>query len=202
MNNIIKTFLRLLPVTVIGLLLNRGIIGQSDGGIEGLDSLVMSFFVMCFAVAFLLTLLKDRKVYIRTKLKSSFIPTVIGIIFFVSFFVTYAVVAARDKSPVLIFAGYKEDFYGAWFEFREDGTYKYANIRGLVGVTYTRGKYTLKDSLITLDTSKIDDFIESSLLIIRKEAYDTTEQVIYQINPQHNVVDNSTKFIISNYKRR
>jgi len=145
--DIIKTVLRLLPITVIGLL------------------------------------------------------TIIAVLFIISLFVSKVVVAVRDRSPVLIMAGYKEDFYGAWIEFREDGTYKYANIRGLVGETFSRGKYTLKDSLITLDMNKIDDFIVSSSLIIRKQAYDTTKQVKYQINHHHEVIDKSTKFIISIDKR-
>ncbi|MEO6455527.1 MAG: hypothetical protein ABIN97_15715 [Ginsengibacter sp.] len=196
MNIIVRTFLRLLPITIIGVLLNKAIIKRFDGQ-EKFVLFVISVIAVFYLFAFLWTLYKDRKIYMKTQSKLSFIPTIIGIIFIISFFVTNVVAAARDKSPVLIFASYQNDFNGAWFEFREDGTYKYANIFGLVGVTYTRGKYTLKDSLIELDTNKLDDTIESSLLAIRKEVYDTTQQVMYQINHQHNVIDKSTEFVVS-----
>jgi hypothetical protein len=201
MNNTFKTVLRLLPITVIGILLNKAIISRFDGQ-EAMLFIVISVIIVFYLFGFLWTLYKDRKVYLQTKSKLSFIPTIVGLIFIISFLVTNFVLAARDKSPVLIFAGYQEDFYGAWFEFREDGTYKYANIRGLVGVTYTRGKYTLKDSLITLDKNKIEDFIKSRFLTIRKEGYDTTQLVMYQINQQRNVIDKSAKFKVSIDKPR
>src|SRR5215210_4004219 len=130
MSNILRTFLRLLPVTVSGLLFNIVIIGRFNVGIYVLVNLVTSFFVLCFVAAFLATLFKDRKLYKQTRSKLSFLPTVIGIIFIVSFFITYIVVAARDKSPVLIKAIYVEDFYGSGFEFREDGSYKFTDIGG------------------------------------------------------------------------
>jgi hypothetical protein len=204
MNNTIKALLRLLPVTIIGLLINNAILAPSSGGIEAfIESIIMCFFFVGFAVALLVTFLKDRKVYRQTHLKLSFIPAVTGMIFITSFLVTNVVATARDRSPVLIHASYVEDFYGSGFEFREDGTYKFTEIHGLVGVTFSRGKYVLKDSLITLDRSNIDDIIKSRFLIIRKrETYDTAQLIMYQINDQHHILEGSTKYMINIDKRK
>ena len=158
---------------------------------------------MPFVIAFLWTNYKDRRVYKQSQLKLSFIPTVIGIIFIISFFVTNIIIAARDKSLVLIKAIYVEDFYGSGFEFRENGTYKFTDIRGLVGAIYSRGNYLLKDSLIILDRDNIDDIIQSNLLVIRNEKLNgTTNQTIYQINNQHNIIEESTEFVITIDKRK
>lgn len=166
------------------------------------DGMIMLFIVVLFILAFVWTLYKDNKVYRMTQSKISYIPTSIGILFITSFFITNSVLAARDKSPILIQAGYDGGFNGAWFEFREDGTYKFINSGG-IGATYFRGKYILKDSIITLDKSNIDNAIQSNLLAIRRtEMLDTTEQVVFQINSQHQVVDKEFKFRINIDKRK
>ena len=201
MSNLIKTIFRLLPVSAVGLHLNLTIIKQADTELMT-DGLMILFIVVIFIIAFLWTLYKDNKAYMQTQVKLSFIPTVIGIIFIISFFVTNSVIAARDKSPILIQAGYDGGFNGAWFEFREDGTYKFGNSGG-IGATYSRGKYILKDSIITLDKNDIDNVIQSQLLAIRKiKMFDTTEQVVYQIDSQHQVVNKDFKFIINIDKRK
>jgi hypothetical protein len=201
MSIILNTIFRLLPVSLIGLLLNRTIIKIADDETM-FDGMIILFIVVLFILAFAWTLYKDNKVYRMTQSKISYIPTSIGILFIASFFITNSVLAARDKSPILIQAGYDGGFNGAWFEFREDGTYKFGNSGG-IGATYSRGKYILKDSIITLDKSNIDNVIQSKLLAIRKtEMLDTTEQVVYQINSQHQVVDKDFKFIINIDKRK
>lgn len=48
-----------------------------------------------------------------------------------SFAVNAFVLILRDNSYVLIHAGYDGDFNGAWFEFREDGTYKFVDHAGI-----------------------------------------------------------------------
>ena len=200
MSNVIKTIFRLLPVTLVGLFLNLTLIKQSN--IELMtDDIMIVFVVVIFIIAFLWTLSRDSKAYMQTSLKLSFIPSVVGAIFILSFFVTNSVLAARDKSPILLQAGYDGGFNGAWFEFREDGTYKFGNSGG-IGATYSRGKYLLKDSLITLDKESIHNTIQSKFLVIKKEEImDTLEQVIYQINQENQIIDKDFKFIIHVDKR-
>ncbi len=195
MNNALNIIFRLIPVTAIGLFAIRTIIRNADD--ESLfDNEIQLFIIVLFIFAFLWTIYKDNKIYGLKKTKFSFIPTGFGFALIVSFFITNAALAARDNSPVLIQAGYDGGFNGAWFEFRKDGTYKFANSGG-IGATYIRGKYILKDSLITLDRTNIDNVIQSKSLAIRKEEIlDTTEQIIYQINGQHQVIEKDLKFII------
>jgi hypothetical protein len=199
----LRTFLRLLPITICGLLLNIAIVGSFNGGLDIFITLTLGFFGFCFLIAFLTTIIKDRNLYKQSRLKISFIPTFVGILFIVSFFITNLVVAARDKSPVLIKAIFVEDFYGSGFEFREDGTYKFTEISGLMDVTYTRGKYILKDSLITLDRKNLHDIVQSDLLVIRNEKNDSASTpTIYQINKQHGIIKESTEYEITIDKRK
>lgn len=196
-----NTLIRLLPVTITGFLVNRFLIKTADDGFF-FDGIIMAFLLLLFTVALIWTFLKDKRAHKRTQLKASFIPTGTGILFIASFFITDTVLAARDKSPILIQAGYDGGYNGAWFEFRYDGTYKFGNSGGL-GATFFRGKYTLNDSLITLDRDNIDNVIKSRLLAIRTTpAFNRTDQIIYQINPQHQVIDNEFNFIIHMDKHR
>lgn len=189
------TLIRLLPVTITGFLVNRFLIKTADDGFFS-DGIIFVLLLLLFALAFAWTFFKDKKAHRRTQLKASFIPTSAGILFIASFFITDAVLEARDKSPILIQAGYDGGYNGAWFEFRYDGTYKFANSGG-IGATFFRGKYTLNDSLITLDRDNIDNVIKSRLLAIRNiTTFNRSENILYQINPQHQVIDNEYKFTI------
>jgi hypothetical protein len=187
--------LRLLPVIITGLLLNRTLIRTADDEMI-FDNVIIGFFVILFVLALVWTFFKDKNAHKRTQLKSSFIPTTTGILFIVSFFITNTVLAARDNSPILIQAGYNGGYNGAWFEFRKDGTYKFGNSSG-IGATYFRGKYNLNDSLITLDRENIDNVVQSRILAIRNTStFGTIEKIIYQINPQHEVIDKEFKFTV------
>ena len=123
-----------------------------------------------------------------------------GFLILFSFVITHVFLLMRDNSPVIIHAGYDGDFNGAWFEFRKDGTYKFGNHASL-GADYFRGKYELKDSIITLDKNKIDNVIKTNKLAIRNEIYgDSTSTVIYQIDENHKVIDKNFKFFVHEYK--
>jgi hypothetical protein len=47
-------------------------------------------------------------------------------------------------------ANYDGDINGFSLEFRKDGTYKFCNY-SILGGKYFRGKYLMKDSIITLE---------------------------------------------------
>ena len=88
-------------------------------------------------------------------------------------------------------ANYDGDINGFSLEFRKDGTYKFCNY-SVLGGKYFRGKYLLKDSIITLDRNNIDDVIKSNQLAIRKisENYKGREYKIVQINKNHQRIEN------------
>ena len=100
-------------------------------------------------------------------------------------------------------ANYDGDINGFSLEFRKDGTYKFCNY-SVLGGKYFRGKYLLKDSIITLDRNNIDDVIKSNQLAIRKisENYKGREYKIVQINKNHQRIENEYfDFVITIDKR-
>jgi hypothetical protein len=106
-----------------------------------IDGLALTFLAILFLIIATWGFFKDRKEYKRTKKFNSYHP------------------------PVLLQAGYDGGFNGAWFEFREDGTYKFANSGG-IGATYIRGKYRLKGNNIILDRDNLDNAVLTKFLLI------------------------------------
>lgn len=168
-----------------------------------LDLYVEFAISFIFLISLIATILRDKKEYKLTKSNSSFLPTIVGLLFVLSFFVTNYLLTARDKSPILIQANYDGGFNGCGFEFREDGTYKFFNGSGL-GVDYFRGNFTIKDSIITLDKSDIDNVIKSKFLAIRPyQNSDTTRtKIIFQINDKHEIEDKDFGFIVNEDNRK
>jgi hypothetical protein len=193
---------RLVPVTIIGFFLNYKIVRDAD------DEFIFNLFIIgglffLFLIALMWTNIKDIKEYKQFKFKSSFLPTIIGLLFAFSFFATNYVLKSRDNSPIIIQAGHDGGFNGAWFEFREDGTYKFGNSGG-IGATYTRGNYIIKDSIITLDKSNIDNLTLSKKLVIREVKIQgwKTKNIIYQINDKNEITDKEFAFIINTDNRK
>ena len=77
------------------------------------------------------------------------------------------------------------------------GTYKFVDHAG-IGADITRGNYEIKDSLITLDKSKIGNVIVSNKLAIRDENYGDSEKIklLYQIDEKHSIIKKDFKFLI------
>lgn len=184
MNKIGKIF-RLIPILVIGLSVNYLFIKDADSNIL-FGGAFLAGLLIVFLVALMWANIRDTKEYKDTKSKLSFIPTVLGLILILSFICTEFFLKSRDNSPIIISAG---DTYGYWFEFREDGTYKFSNI-GRLRANYFRGTYTINDSIITLDKSNIDNVVKGKKLIIltTPHAY-TTKKMLYQINDKKEIVN-------------
>jgi hypothetical protein len=193
--------LRILSVVVAGLAFGTFFLSNADDDFV-FKSEIMILLAFIFIAVAAWIIYKDKKEFTKTKSRLSFLPTITALIFIVTFSITNICLANRDASPIIIQAGYDGGFNGAWVEFRKDGTYKFGNSGG-IGVTYSRGKYILKDSLITLDKDNIENMIQSKLLVIRKEEIiDTLEQVIYQINQEHQIIDKDFKLVIHVDKRK
>lgn len=163
------------------------------------DGIVYGFLILMFLIFLGFAIKEDLKKYKSDKNWKSFFPTIIGIAFLISFFVVNINLSWRDNSPIIIQAGYDGGFNGAWFEFREDGTYKFGNHAG-IGADYFRGKYELKDSIITLDKNEIDKVIKTNKLAIRNDVYgDSVSKIIIQIDENHKIVDKEIKFRVNEY---
>lgn len=158
---------------------------------------VYAFLLLLFLIFLGFTVNKDLKKYHISKSLKSFIPSIIGFLILFSFAVNAFVLSLRDNSYVLIHAGYDGDFNGAWFEFREDGTYKFVDHAG-IGADITRGNYQMKDSIIILDKNEIGNIIVSNTLLFREENYgDSKFKVLYQINKNHIIINPNFKFLVN-----
>lgn len=194
-NIIWRIFLVLTP----GLLLNYWSIRLFDDEFI-FDGFILIWMIVIFMVAFIWINIRDIREYKRTKSKLSFIPTLIGLSMFISFLGVNHFLKSRDNSPLIIQAGYDGGFNGAWFEFREGGSYKFVNSGG-IGATIFRGSYAMKDSIIVLDKSDIDNVIETKLLVIREvhNYYYGARPVrmLFQINERHEIIDKEFCFTVN-----
>lgn len=191
-------FWRLFLIVLVGLYIIYVIIRDSDT-VSIFDGLFIAGLGFVFICVYLYNIFVDRKEFRVTNSKTSFLSTIIGTLLLVSFFITQIVLDSRDNSKLIIQANNDGGFNGCGFEFREDGSYKFFNGSGL-GVDYFRGTYTIKDSIITLDKSEIDNLIKSNRLVIRDiTTYNSISKVIYQIDSDNKIIDKDLDFIVNEY---
>ena len=170
-------------------------------------------FILLFVISTLSTIIfvwivyKDRKEYFKSKRLNAFIPTFIGSVFLFGLLTIILFLNQRDNSPSKLYCLTKVvDFNGVSIDFREDGTYKISSW-SVLSADYFRGVYTIKDSIIILEESKIENTIVSNRLVIRQEVDISEKDIIpgketiyqksvYQIDKQGKVIDGSMDFII------
>ena len=189
----------IIPLLIIGFYYNFWVIQNADKEMV-FQEFVYGGLILIFLILLGISLRKDILKYKEAKNWKSFFPTIIGMTILLSFLASSLVLKIRDNSPVIIQAGYDGGFNGAWFDFRKDGTYKFANSGG-IGADFFRGKYTLSDTIITLDKTEIDNVIKTNKLAIREiKNFDSTKiKVIYQIDENHNIIDKNFCFIVNKY---
>lgn len=186
----------LIPMLILGFYYNFWRIQNADTEMV-FQEFFYAFLLLLFLIFLGFAVSKDFKKYRISKSLKSFIPSTIGFLILISFAVNAFVLSLRDHSRVIMHAGYDGDFNGAWFEFREDGTYKFVNHAG-IGADITRGNYEIKDSIITIDRSKIGNVIVSNTLLFREENYgDSKFKVLYQINKNHIIINTNIKFLVN-----
>ena len=130
-----------------------------------------------------ITIYKDYNIFQKEHKLYNLSGSIIGFLLIIFFFTIKFNGENLDNSPIILQAGYDGGYNGAWFEFREDGTYKFGNSSGL-GATYSRGKYILKGSNIILDVNQIDNVILSNKFIIRNDSLinvDNDDKVISKV---------------------
>jgi len=183
----------IVPLVIIGFYYNFWRIKNADTEMI-FQEIFFGFLLFLFLIFLGFSLNKDFKKFKISKSWKSYFPSLIGLLILVSFGITSLVLDMRDNSPTIIHAGYDGDFNGAWFEFREDGTYKFVDHAG-IGADITRGNYQMKDSIIILDKSTIGNVIVSNKLAIRIDS--TGEKKMFQIDEKHSVVNDKFKLIIN-----
>lgn len=103
----------------------------------------------------------------------------------------------ESDSPCILQATY-DSGPSCGFSFQKDGTFKWINGSGL-GVFQNKGKYTWKDSIITLDKIGFDKVVKSKRLLITSIQPNShiNGKYLVQVDNQNNVID--SVFIFSIY---
>lgn len=188
--NILKKYWTIIPLFLFGYLFIRNfIISYEEEFI--FDFEILFFIGVLFIVFFIITIYRGIKNFRIANRPFELLPMFLGLIFVFVFLGILYKNERIDSSPIVLRANYDGDINGFSLEFREDGTYKFFNY-SVLGGKYFRGKYLLKDSIITLDRNNIDDVIKSNQLAIRKisENYKGREYKIVQINKNHQRIEN------------
>lgn len=185
--------LRCILVIIAGSLAIRRLIIQADHNMI-FDEIINFFLGAVVLALYVWIIYKDRKEYKTTRAFTSYLPGCIIGVFTVTFIITAFTLAHRDSSPSILFAVNDGGYNGANIDLRKDGTYKIGNF--CLGYDYFRGKYSIKDSLITLDRANIDGIIESKRLVIRPNNYDRNKKEIYQVDAQGNILPMTLVFSV------
>ncbi|WP_380283518.1 hypothetical protein [Hymenobacter rubripertinctus] len=138
-----------------------------------LDGILLFFIAVCGICFYGWSVIKDRQQYALTKRINSYFTTILGFIILLS---NLCFQDNRMNSESLIKGFYDGGFNGFMVDFKKNGSYVMANGSGL-GQSYFYGVYSIKDSVITLDTSNIDNCIKTTTLLIQKRKYYNQVQV-------------------------
>lgn len=173
------------------------------------DGFVFLFIGFVGLSIFIWTIRKDRKEFNTSRKLTSYLPTFIGLLFILTNITLLYYQDKKRNSPTLISGFYDGGYNGFSVDFKTDGNYVMANGSGL-GQSYFYGTYSLKDSIITIDKSNIDNCIKTNKLVIRTENYYQKDSIdllksnanyIMQVDNNGNEIDNEFRFRVTEDNR-
>jgi hypothetical protein len=175
------------------------------------DALILFFIAVVGLLIFIRAIRKDTKEFETSRKIKSYLSSAIGLFFILINIGIYVYQYSKTNAPSLIRGFYDGGFNGFSVDFMINGNYVMANGSGL-GETFFYGTYSLKDSIITIDKSNIDNCIKTNRLVIRTESYYPSDnenskngQANYmtQIDKNGKEIDNEFRFriIVDNRKK-
>ena len=135
-----------------------------------LDVIILLAIAVVGLLIFIWSIRKDHVEFKTTKKLIAYLPTCVGLSFILANIALFVYQDSRTNSPTLISGFNDGGFNGFSVDFKTDGNYVMANGSGL-GQSYFYGTYTIKDSIITIDKSYIDNCIKTNTLVIRTDNY-------------------------------
>ena len=143
---------------------------------------------------------------------TSYIPTLIGLLLIISIVGLQKLKNHKMNAPSLLQAYYKGDLSGVDIDLKKDGNYIISN-GGVGGINYFYGKYSIQDSIITLDKSSIDKVINTNTLVIRKHSEKSQQNSkdgieralvdnIFQINKNGDDIKTDIIFLVTKDERK
>jgi hypothetical protein len=160
------------------------------------DYLIFLGIAIIGFVFWLWTVYKDYKKYTTKRVSKYLIGPILGLIFLITIFGINWKNESDLNKPTLVRVFYDGDFNGTGIDFKTDGTYIFDN--SAIGLSdYTYGSYKINGQNITLDKNEIDNVIKSNILEFRVKEIngtDKTENYLFQIESNGNVLKNETEF--------
>jgi hypothetical protein len=173
------------------------------------DHIILFFIAFAGFLILMHTTWKDTNEYFITRNLRCYIPTLTGMLFIAVNIFLYNYGHRKKYSPTLI-SGFNDGGYnGFGVDFKTDGRYVMTNGGGL-GVSYFYGTYSIKDSIIILDQSDIDNCIKTNILVIRTENYYVRDSIdlvkpkanyITQIDSSGNEINPQFRFRVTEDNR-
>lgn len=176
------------------------------------DGLIFLFIGIMGILVFIWNIGKDSQEFKESKTFSSYFPSLIGILFITTILGLHLYQDRKMNSRTLIRAFYDGGYNGFSIDLKENGTYIMANGSGL-GEAFFYGSYSIKDSIVTLNQTNVDNIIETDKLVVRTitnifqhdtvEGEDTTyTDYLYQIDRNGKMLDTDYKFRVTNDNRK
>jgi hypothetical protein len=125
-----------------------------------------AIFLVLASVVSMVCIYIDHKGYKQRKSGMAFVSTALTVISIFALYGTLDRLKKQDRTPV-VFHAFKQGFSGDHFsiDFRDNGTYKCGS--GNWGQNYTRGHYTVNDSIVQLDKSNLYNVVISNRLLLK-----------------------------------
>jgi hypothetical protein len=166
MKFVINPFLRAILIVAVWLLCIRQIYIDFDH--SRFLNIIFPAFVLLASIVSLLSFLVDYVRYKTDKKLISFTPTTISMLSITAVIVISHHLKQQDKTPTVFCAS---KFYSGLntlsIDFRENGTYKCEKSIFMSDSYFTRGRYSMRDSVIYLDKSNLFDLVKTDKLQMR-----------------------------------
>jgi hypothetical protein len=132
-----------------------------------LDNLVPTALIVLASTISLLSFLVDYICYKRGKKLVFFIPTAVSVLCIATLIITTDRLKQQDRTPTILYASFHNGLSTVTIDFRENGSYKCKKGNFMGDSYYTRGHYSIKDSVIYLDKSNLYELVKTDRLLMK-----------------------------------
>ena len=176
-----RLFLKIAIILLLGGYTAYGFYVHEDHNVL-FDSIIDIFLLGITLIVYLIFVIIDVRAYRKKKKRRHFIATITCLCVTLISVAFYVGLQQRDRSPVVMSCFLENpDFNGINIDFRKDGSYKLTSWS--MGFDIYRGRYTRKDSIITLDTNGLDHTLRFNKFVMTKDIRNTdTQYILYEID--------------------
>ena len=200
-----KYIIRIVGVLAAGIMLFK-MTCQFEYSTFIFDLFFFDIIVLFGAAILIWSIMTDLKQFRIERRIIQLLPFFIGLSFTLLICLkTWQINSTFDK-PTLLRVYYDGDFNGTRIDFKSDGTYIFDN--SAIGLSdFSYGTYRIIDNQILLDKSELENVIKTNRLEIKPKTIEysegaKTEDYVFQINKEGNILENVTEFrvVVDNRK--